>query len=94
MRLSLANTASCLNTRETHSGPGLDPRMSHFLADITPLLADVSLVFRERGDVWRFMRSIGQATEGRVWRKGDALKVKLLLKLIAKTTGKFLFLVY
>ncbi|GAQ86945.1 Protein kinase-like superfamily protein [Klebsormidium nitens] len=44
-------------------------------------------VFREKGDVWRFMRSIGQACEGRVWRKQDALKVKLLLRLISKTTG-------
>jgi hypothetical protein len=46
-----------------------------------------SLVFRERGDVWRFMRSIGQAIEGRVFRKTDAMKVKLLLRVISKTTG-------
>jgi len=45
------------------------------------------LVFRERGDVWRFMRSIGQAIEGRVFRKTDAMKVKLLLRVISKTTG-------
>jgi hypothetical protein len=49
-----------------------------------------SLVFRERGDVWRFMRSIGQAIEGRVFRKTDAMKVKLLLRVISKTTGQWL----
>lgn len=45
-------------------------------------------VFDKREDVWRFMRSIGQAAEGRVWHEEDKLKVKLLLSTIRKTTGK------
>ncbi|GAQ86944.1 Protein kinase-like superfamily protein [Klebsormidium nitens] len=44
-------------------------------------------VFDKREDVWRFMRSIGQAAEGRVWHEEDKPKVKLLLSTIRKTTG-------
>jgi hypothetical protein len=44
-------------------------------------------VFNKRDDVWRFMRSIGQAVEGRVWHEEDKKHVKLLLAVMKEATG-------
>jgi hypothetical protein len=44
-------------------------------------------IFNERGDVWRFVRSVAQALEGRTWPRDSRPKVKLVQALIRKTCG-------
>ncbi|GAQ86947.1 Protein kinase-like superfamily protein [Klebsormidium nitens] len=44
-------------------------------------------IFNERGDVWRFVRSVAQALEGRTWPRASRPKVKLIQALVRKTCG-------
>lgn len=45
-------------------------------------------VFRDRGDVWRLARSIGQALESRTWPSSDRANVKHLLDFVHTVTGR------
>lgn len=45
-------------------------------------------VFRDRGDVWRLARSIGQALESRTWPSTDRPKVERLVAFVHTVTGR------